>query len=85
MKKAMLVLFLTLSVLVLFSCDDNPNSANNNGQSGEVNNKETYVYITPTGTKYHKSNCYIIKNSSKEEISLTLAKAEGYTACGICY
>jgi len=41
------------------------------------------VYITKTGTKYHTSTCRYLQ-SSKISISLSDAKAKGYTACGVC-
>lgn len=40
-------------------------------------------YITETGSKYHISGCSSLRKS-KIEISLADAKAQGYTACGIC-
>lgn len=41
------------------------------------------VYITPTGTKYHRSGCSRIKGD-KTEILLSDAIARGYEACGVC-
>lgn len=43
----------------------------------------TTVYITATGTKYHLSTCSYLA-SSKIAISLSSAKAQGYTPCSIC-
>ena len=41
------------------------------------------VYITKTGTKYHRDGCkYLIK--SKIPISLKDAKAQGYEPCKVC-
>ncbi len=42
------------------------------------------VYITKTGSKYHKQDCYYIKNS--ETIALTVEQAEqqGYSPCAVC-
>lgn len=40
------------------------------------------VYITPTGSKYHKAGCRTIKSSSP--ISRSDAIAKGYTACRAC-
>jgi hypothetical protein len=42
------------------------------------------VYITKTGHKYHKDDCYFLKNSkiSKE---LSVAENAGYEACSICF
>ena len=41
------------------------------------------VYITNTGAKYHNPGCRTLH--SRIAISLSAAKAQGYTACGICH
>ena len=41
------------------------------------------VYITNTGSKYHKASCRTLKNSMIKT-TLQEAKADGYTACKIC-
>ncbi|HWQ41896.1 MAG TPA: hypothetical protein VN456_07655, partial [Desulfosporosinus sp.] len=41
------------------------------------------VYITKSGKKYHNDGCRSL-SSSKISISLTDAKAKGYTPCSIC-
>ena len=41
------------------------------------------VYITRTGTKYHRAGCRSLARSSIP-ISLKGAKARGYTPCAIC-
>lgn len=41
------------------------------------------VYITDTGEKYHRSNCYYLRDS-KKEISLKWAEIKGYTPCKGC-
>ena len=43
----------------------------------------TTVYITKTGTKYHRGDCSYL-SKSKISISLSDAKADGYTACSRC-
>lgn len=45
---------------------------------------EETVYITDTGTKYHKYGCQYLSQSCIE-ISLDNALAEGYTACSKCW
>lgn len=45
---------------------------------------EETVYITDTGTKYHKYGCQYLSQSCIE-ISLDDALAEGYTACARCW
>lgn len=46
--------------------------------------KETVVYITNTGAKYHNGGCRTLKDS-KIETTLSSAKAQGYEPCGICH
>ena len=43
----------------------------------------TTVYITKTGNKYHRGDCSYLRQS-KIAISLSEAKAEGYTPCSRC-
>ena len=44
------------------------------------------VYITRSGERYHKQNCYHIKNSTTvTAVPLSEAVGEGYTACKSCY
>lgn len=57
-------------------------TATGGGSGGET--KSQTVYITKTGSKYHRSGCQYLKKS-KISISLSDAKAKGYTACSKCY
>lgn len=52
-------------------------------QQEEFKAEERMVYITPTGTKYHKKTCRTIKGDCTE-IGINDAIARGYTACGVC-
>lgn len=45
--------------------------------------KTTIVYVTYTGSKYHKAGCSYLK--SKIEMTLEDARSEGYTPCSRCY
>ena len=45
--------------------------------------KSQTVYITRTGSKYHRSGCRYLSRS-KISISLNSAKLQGYTPCKIC-
>lgn len=54
------------------------NNRNNHSSSG------TYVYVTETGTKYHKAGCRYL-NSSKIRKRLSEAKDAGYEPCSVCY
>lgn len=42
------------------------------------------VYITNTGTKYHRDGCRHL-DESQIAIDLSAAEAQGYTACGTCH
>lgn len=42
------------------------------------------VYITRTGNKYHTSTCQYLKYS-RIGVLLSVAKAQGYTACSACH
>ena len=60
------------------------------GQGGEASapdrstpSDSATVYITKSGTKYHRSGCSYL-SSSKIEISLDDAKSKGYTPCSKC-
>lgn len=44
---------------------------------------ECTVYIANTGSKYHRSGCQYLKKS-QNAISLSSAKAQGYTPCSRC-
>lgn len=44
---------------------------------------EKMVYITPSGSRYHRSDCYIIQNSNIIEVSIEQVQ-ESYTPCKIC-
>lgn len=60
-----------------------PTTAPSVKQTTKPSGGSTIVYITDTGTKYHKAGCrYLAK--SKHAISLEDAKAQGYTACSVC-
>ncbi len=41
------------------------------------------VYVTKTGSKYHKNSCKYLKDS-KIETTKSTAKRDGYTACSVC-
>lgn len=56
--------------------------------SGQVTNnksppKEITVYITKTGSKYHRGRCRYLRKS-KYPISLQKAKEQGYLPCKVC-
>lgn len=52
-------------------------------QNQVSNVNDNIVYVTKTGTKYHRADCPMLK-SSKIEMTLKEAKAKGYTPCNKC-
>lgn len=57
---------------------------NYTSQSKVITEEKNYtVYITKTGSKYHKSGCRYLKKSCIET-TLRAAQAEGYDACSVC-
>jgi competence protein ComEC len=48
-----------------------------------ASNDAITVYVTKTGTKYHRDGCRYL-SKSKIAISLNDAIADGYTPCSIC-
>ena len=63
------------------------NSTGNQNRNNNRNNQSssgTYVYVTETGTKYHKAGCRYL-NNSKIRKRLSEAKNEGYEPCSVCY
>lgn len=53
-------------------------------KASSVKKQVTYVYITDTGSKYHRAGCRYLWNS-KRRVSLSSAKSFGYTACSVCW
>lgn len=45
--------------------------------------KEVTVYITDTGTKYHRAGCVHLRRSS-HPLALSEAKRQGYEPCKVC-
>jgi hypothetical protein len=43
-----------------------------------------YVYVTPSGTKYHLKSCKSVRNTCRQ-LSLSEAAYEGYSPCSICH
>lgn len=43
------------------------------------------VYITKTGDKYHKQDCYYIRGRNTLTVTLSEANTQGYLPCSVCY
>ncbi|MBR2315335.1 MAG: fibronectin type III domain-containing protein [Clostridia bacterium] len=42
------------------------------------------VYVSPKGAKYHRKNCYYVRNN-KQKVTYSFAKSRGCTACSRCF
>lgn len=73
----------TLSVMEWDDNTEQNTETQETSTSDEEAQTETIVYITETGSKYHRSNCRHLADS-KSEISLSDAVAQGYEPCGTC-
>lgn len=75
--------------------DSNNNNSNNNTDNGNDNSSNTdsteepvtlYVYISPTGTKYHSiSNCGRMNPNTATKLTEQEAINKGYTKCSKCF
>lgn len=75
LKKIISFFLLLSSLLCLQSCSD---------FWDEVMEESDTVYVTSSGSCYHKSSCSTIKNSKKKAISRSSAKSQGYSRCSVC-
>ena len=83
MKKTIIKLFI-IAAFILGSSAYNYTSGQTTEEKQKEIKKETTVYVTNTGSKYHKAGCYYLKQSSNE-IELSKAKEKSYTPCSRCY
>ena len=51
--------------------------------AGEVQTQSATVYVTNTGEKYHSAGCSYLRKS-QIAVSLSDAKAQGYSPCSRC-
>ncbi len=79
MKKVVLSLFVSLSLLLSVQAN-----VSNLNRDKVVQSKESVVYITRTGTKYHRDYCGYLRKS-KIKTSLNDAVKRGYSACSKCF
>ncbi|WP_423149722.1 hypothetical protein [Rubrolithibacter danxiaensis] len=78
MKKLVLLLITGLSLLV------SPSIALNNPVKSELSvKKDVTVYVTKTGSKYHRDGCRYL-SKSKISISKKEAIKDGYEPCKVC-
>lgn len=63
---------------------DAKTSSQRSGSSGSSQTQSATVYVTDTGSKYHRYGCQYLRKSCNA-ISLATAKAFGYTPCSRCW
>lgn len=59
-------------------------TSGSSGSSDTSQNQSVTVYITNTGSKYHRYGCSYLRKSCNA-ISLSNARAAGYTPCSRCW
>lgn len=75
---ASLIAALVLMTLLVSSCDP-PRETVSQTDSGEL----VIVYVTNTGTKYHRNGCFYLASSEKAMV-LGDAIKQGYKPCSKC-
>lgn len=85
---AWITIFSTVVIVIIILMTTNTNGRKNTIEPItthiETTVTEEQVYITKNGGKYHKKNCYTIKNHEVIEISKEQAE-QLYKPCKICY
>ena len=73
-----------IAFLFLFVLTVSINSCCSNSWSVGADSSGTTVYVTKSGSCYHKISCSTIKNSKTNALSESVAKSKGYKRCSIC-
>lgn len=64
--------------------EEEPSSSDQTSSTSSQSEQQTItVYITDTGSKYHRSGCRYLWNSSNA-VTLSNAKSWGYSPCSVC-
>ncbi len=63
---------------------NNSSSSKSSSITSNTNTNSEIVYITSTGTKYHRDGCSYLKKS-KIQTTLSSAQSRGYTPCSRCF
>lgn len=77
MKKILLLLITTLSLIAASGT-----ACNISAHTSEIT-QQKIVYITRTGSKYHRGDCRYLRQS-KMQTTRKDATRNGYTACSVC-
>jgi len=83
--------FFTIMVVAFFVAftvsyaigNDHSNSGNDHSNSGNDDTNNVTVYITKTGSKYHRDGCHYL-SKSKIAVSLNKLDTKKYSPCSSC-
>jgi competence protein ComEC len=76
MRKQFSFLYLAAMLLLALACSVP-------AQSNQSQQTDPTVYLSKTGTKYHRESCRTLK-ATRKPVKLSVAKANGYAACKVC-
>ena len=82
MRKRLLVLFLVLVMMLDIAGIASPALPVSQSTEAQAKKRKTYVYITPTGSCYHRKVC---GRGSYYKVTLKEAKSLGLRKCRRCY
>jgi competence protein ComEC len=91
MKRFLVILCLLVGCVMIFGCDNKPTPSENSYPNSssqytqttkEETPKEVTVYVTRTGSKYHRASCRYLAKSCIP-MSLQEAKTK-YGPCSVC-
>lgn len=80
MKKTFIIILSVILIIPLSACSGK-SAKKQTKKVSSSKAEQTIVYITKTGTKYHKGNCYCLKSKIKKTLSEVKDK---YEPCSIC-
>jgi hypothetical protein len=83
MKRIALAALLLLTVVCPTTQTTAPPAEAAAANLADPQRNEVTVYVTDTGTKYHRAGCVHLRRSS-HSLSLSEAKRRGYEPCKVC-
>lgn len=79
-----LILLVSLMFGMMPNTIDTINGSSHNHNVASIQQSESIVYVTRTGTKFHKSGCFHIEGRQTFSMSRSTAVKNGYGACKHC-
>ena len=79
-------IIISVLLLLLPSCSDSRGvDSKDKVTTEETGKRDKYVYITPSGGRYHHSWCRTIQGHSVKKMTVRKARMRGRTRCQICF